>query len=297
MAAFLRIYVEMYRQCPIRGIRFGGCGVVKYVIIDYCKSKEEEQNQKNRLFPEVVRRMQRHLPRLNIACTDETLGDIKRIRITLEMLPRYLQAVNSRLIQKKICKKLEQEAKGEQLCLLAVEPQLEDYVPEGFLWCEDMDEVFINMLDGFVEEMCKKDSPLYGEQQVSKRTSRLCFVDDGTRNAAEYIRRLSKDWNYVTVCSNRHQELEYLYRYLYEEEGLMVQCAEFRAGSIQSGSLVIDLSSAWKGLHHIYPKGAYILDVSFSHEKEKYLREKGIRMDRYQQLCMVAGFAGSKHGK
>lgn len=170
-----------------------------------------------------------------------------------------------------------EQFRQEEICLLAVKKELERYVSSQFSWCADVDEVYINLLQQQIEVLCKS-------KNISRKSARLLFLDDGTYNIEEYMKCLTKDWNYVSVFSNRHEELEELYRYLYEEEGLMVECMGREMCHSGQGDMVIDLMGSYKGIHRIYAESAYVLDVTFSAEKEKYIRDKWGKCERYAQI-------------
>lgn len=232
------------------------------------------------------------------------------VYITIPMVPKELNQLPSEKIQKKLLSVLTRSpvAAGDVVVtatekmkniemeyrLLAVQPELERYVLPIMAGCEDEDEVYIIMANRMIDKILSNGDLFKGD-------ARLVFLDDGTRNVQYYISTLAKDWNYVVVCSNRHEELELLYREFYEEEGLMIQCADYEKarrgqGLTQSNgnerqsvqkNIVVDLTSDWKGIHRIYPPGSYVLDVTFSHEKEEYLEAKGARLEKYYQVCSV----------
>lgn len=166
----------------------------------------------------------------------------------------------------------------DEFYLLEVQKKLEDCVPNEIPRCEDQAEIYKNVFQEAIENLSK-----YG--YIQRRSARLLFLDDGSREAKPYIQSLSKDWNYVSVYSNRHKELEELYQNLYEEEGLMIECIGPERKELCRGEVVIDLTKEWKGIHRIYPEGSHVLDVTFSHEKEEYLRVKKAKISGYLQAA------------
>lgn len=256
---------------------------MKYLIVDYCRgcqniSKTRKLLKHFRIYKQFEKYQK--LKQLKVTARDVNLCEMEFRYITVEMLPNQLAGLSA----KKVTAKLQVSIGGG--CLFAVEPQLQEYVPKDISWCSDRDEIYVNML-----ETALKEYKTSGKVQ-------LLFLDDGTKDAAYYIRKLSVNQNYVRVISNRHEELESVYRHLYEEEGLMVQCVGYKEAKLRAKTLclqedgcilVVDLTSDWKGIHHLYPKGAYVLDVTFSHEKEAYLTDKGLKLKKYCQMAVLGG--------
>ncbi|MCI8373144.1 MAG: hypothetical protein HFI75_12295 [Lachnospiraceae bacterium] len=237
--------------------------------------KEYEQNRKCRqLFPQRA---------------EFAWEELEFICITLPMSPEKLGSLPEKGVQRRILESLDMlpEKRGGQisvpdgLCLLEAQKGLEEYIPPGIFLCEDKDEVYIKILNEYISHLTD-----YG--YVYKRNARLLFLDDGSHQADVYIQKLVKDWNYVSVFSSRHEHFEKLYQKLYEEEGLMIECAGPEMEGRCSGDIVIDLTAGWKGLQYRYPIGAYVLDVTFSRAKEEYLRVKNVPLSKYVQLATVA---------
>lgn len=163
--------------------------------------------------------------------------------------------------------------------VLAVQRGLEAFLPEDAQWAEDVDEVYIKLMNGYLNQLRQK-------RCICPQKARMLIIDDGSKDVVRYVRELTGGWNYVTVCSNRHEQLDEMYRELYEKDGLMVSCLAYSPDADPNGDVVIDLTDSWKGLHRIYPENAYVLDITFSKEKRDYLRAKHVKvMDYVQVVC------------
>lgn len=261
---------------------------MKYVIIDYSKTVKPIKKQKYLRLFNYLQIFKQHR-QLNIERKEINCYNLEFIYITLQISSNNLKQLKPEQTKKKIQGIFD---KKEKYCLLTCQPELFSYLPHDMEWCEDMDEIYINILATLILQHGDKQKSANKEktnkQLYYQKDAQLLFIDDGSRDAAAYIRRLSENWNYVTVCSNRHGELEPVYEQLYAEEGLMVQCCNY-TGKINSEpgrlTIVIDLSADWKGIHRIYPENSYVYDTIFSKEKQAYLRIKQVQVAEYMQLA------------
>lgn len=188
------------------------------------------------------------------------------MRIFSEMSARRMEKFRERYLPEKGMYKV-----------LAVQQGLEPFLPDDAKWAEDVEEFYIILVKNYMNQLLEK-------QCIHPGKARMLIIDDGTKDVVRYVRELTGSWNYVTVCSNRHEQLDEIYRELYEEDGLMVSCLALSPNADPNGDLVIDLTASWKGLHRIYPENAYVLDVTFSREKREYLRAKHVNVKDYVQV-------------
>ncbi len=291
---------------------------MEYLILDYKNTPSSERE--NTVLDKVIKkyRLFEHFPlfkqykkykqyRQLMPCwKSRVYENIEFVNITIPMSLKELSQLTPEKVQKRIWEVIASNAISQQnVRFFAVLPELGNYIPPQLKWCEDTDELYIILIQGFLSELCRDCNEGKVQEDISVRnhyvpkgTACLWFLDDGTRDIASYIRQLSKDWNYVTVCSNRHWQLDPLYQKLYEEEGLMIQCMDWEkskqtrqdTGAMPSeeglhgqANIVIDLTSDWKGIHHIYPKNSYVFDTTFSKEKQGYLRAKQVKLADYIQ--------------
>lgn len=240
---------------------------MRYLVFDYA---EKEPVKKTKLFKKFKLYMQyrQFIPKH----TELKCGETEMIYVNLS---ESTDQKENGYILKRVQKWLMEQGDYR---ILAAQKGLADCIPRDAEWTEDPDEVYIRLLRHYMDR-------LLVEGCISRKNARLLFVDDGTRDIRRYITELSGDWNYMTVCSERHDELEELYRRLYEEDGLMVSCLAFRPDANPQGDLVIDLTGSWKGIHRIYPPEAYVLDVTFSREKKEYLYIRHARIKAYVQVA------------
>lgn len=219
--------------------------------------------------------------RRDVACKG-----VELVYITLGVVPGDVNQRKPKQMRKKI-----RAAIGDtRVRVLDVLPELVQLVPEELLWCEDKDEVYLP----FVREQV---------EMWKNATAKLILLDDGTKNVEYYLNGLVQDWNYVTVCSGRHGQLENCYRNIYRTEGLMIQCEKLETGVREHGDrenlvavslttedrrcVMVDLTGNWKGIHHIYKDGAVVVDITFSKEKEAYLMAKQVKLEKYVQVAAV----------
>lgn len=275
---------------------------MKYLILDCCKRRSEvEQLEqmcrkdslparwKRRRGPGSRRRdgvaVNRRRDGVAVCRRDVVYKEVELVYITLGVVPGDVNQRKPKQMRKKI-----RAAIGDtRVRVLDVLPELEQLIPEELLWCEDRDEVYLP----FVREQV---------EMWKNASAKLIFLDDGTKNVEYYLNGLVQDWNYVTVCSGRHRQLENCYRNIYRTEGLMIQCENLVAGVRERGSenlttgspgtadrrcVVVDLTGNWKGIHHIYKDGAVVVDTTFSREKEAYLMAKQVKLEKYVQVAAV----------
>lgn len=289
---------------------------MKYLILDCCKRRSEVQQleQMCRKDSRPVKRKRRrragsrrhdgvtmHRRRDDVMVYRKNVvhKEVELVYIILGVVPGDVNQQKPKQIRRKI-----RAAIGDtKVRVLDVLPGLEQLVPEELLWCEDKDEVYLP----FVREQV---------EMWKNASAKLILLDDGTKNVEYYLNGLVQDWNYVTVCSGRHPQLENCYRNIYQTEGLMIQCENLATGvrehgdcenlaagvrkpgdreNLTTGSpgtadrrcVMVDLTGNWKGIHHIYKDGAVVVDTTFSREKEEYLMAKQVKIEKYVQVAAV----------
>lgn len=223
----------------------------------YSFAKFSELLNKTRIFKQF--QLYKQFTQLQVQRKDFQFEGVSMIYLTIYAYPKELEKFPEKRVQEKVLqtltlvskREIEQQNADAQLFLLYVHPSLTAYVPKALPECENADEVYINLMQTHLMEVCTT-------QDIDKKTARMLFLDDGSSPLDAYMKALSKDWNYVSVYSKCHERWEECYRQLYEEEGLMVECCFTREQC--QGDVVIDASKYPKNMQHIYPEGSLVLN-------------------------------------
>lgn len=244
---------------------------MEYYIVDYMEP-ERHGKGKNCIFFKHLRKYIK-LKQLKIERKQFLYDDMKCIVLVIPMGNRDLRRVPVAGLQKKLRCEM-----GDFSWILLSEPVVRQFLPGEVPVCEDVAEIFLPILRGVMPKILE-------ERSVCRKYARLLVLDDGSADVSHLIQELAEGWNYVTVCSVRQQELEDVYAALFEEEGLMVQAVVWDWNMQCEGDVVVDLTADYKGIHRMYPKGSIVLDVNLSHEKERYLLDKGRTDIEYMPVC------------
>lgn len=224
-------------------------------------------------------RMYKQLKQLKIERQDVQYDGYSVIRIVVHGYLGELKLFPRDLIRKRIWEMLtfvpQQFVCDENKQIYAFQTLdgMEEYVPDNLPWTGESDELYLDLLQKIIAGLCEAD-------KIHKVEDKLIFVDDGSRDVDCFLKVLCRDWNYVAVYSKRHEQLENAYACIYEKEGLIVECLD-KMPQEQQGGVVIDLTGSWNGLHRVYPENSLVLDLTYSREKERYLRAKNVRLADY----------------
>ena len=247
---------------------------MEYVIVDYERGSTSRKKCR-KLFKHLRKYIQ--LKQLQIDRQVRVLEEMPFVFLTIQADAEELKC----LPPAGIAGKLRQEMDADARIFLA-EPKVVEFLPQDSLWCDNPVEVCLPFLRAFMPQMIEG-------QSICRKYAKLLILDDGTYDIYDAVKVLSKGWNYVTVCSSCQEALEAVYEQLYEEEGLMVQTVEWTPRAVCEGDVVIDFSGNYKGIHHIYPKGCVVFDLTFSKEKSRYLQDKGRTDVRYFDFKRAVG--------